>query len=102
MAAVTGSGSPASQDYIQALMSQVETQQQWGIPDAADPGTRFRVKNGWLPNPVLWEINSIGEITHDGRRMLIAVLSDDNASEDSSISLVEAVARKAASSMTGS
>jgi hypothetical protein len=94
--------SPASQDYIQALMSQVETEQQWGIPAAADPGTRFMVKDGWLPNPILWEINSIGEITHDGQRMLTAVLSDDNASEDSGISLVEAVAVKAASAMARS
>jgi beta-lactamase class A len=94
--------SPASQDYIQTLMSQVETDQQWGIPAAADPGSQFTVKNGWLPNPVLWEINSIGEITHRGQRMLIAVLSDDNASEDSGISLVEAAAMQAAGAMASS
>jgi hypothetical protein len=94
--------SAASQDYIQTLMSQVETGQQWGIPAAADPGTQFEVKNGWLPNPVLWEINSIGEITRGGQRMLIAVLSDDNASEDSGISLVEAAAAQAAGAMTSS
>jgi hypothetical protein len=91
--------SPASQDYIQSLMSQVEADQQWGVTAAADPGTGFMVKNGWLPNPYLWEINSIGEVTHDGQRMLIAVLSDDNPSEASGISLVEAVAKAAASSM---
>jgi hypothetical protein len=94
--------SSASQDYVQTLMSSVEADQQWGVPDAADPGTRFMVKDGWLPNPDLWEINSIGEITHDGQRMLIAVLSDDNASEDSGISVVEEAASAAASSMTGS
>jgi len=94
--------SSASQDYIQSLMSQVEAGQQWGVTAAADPGTRFMVKNGWLPNPSLWEINSIGEVTSDGQRMLIAVLSDDNASEDSGISLVEDVARSAASAMTSS
>jgi beta-lactamase class A len=94
--------SPASQDYIQSLMSQVEAGQQWGVTAAADPGTRFMVKNGWLPNPDLWEINSIGEVTHDGQRMLIAVLSDDNASEDSGISLVQDVARTAAAAITSS
>jgi beta-lactamase class A len=94
--------SSASQEYIQSLMSQVEAGQQWGVTAAADPGTRFMVKNGWLPNPSLWEINSIGEITRDGQRMLIAVLSDDNATEDSGISLVEDVARSAASAMTSS
>jgi hypothetical protein len=94
--------SPASQDYIQSLMGQVETDQQWGVTAAANPGTRFMVKNGWLPNPSLWEINSIGEVTHDGQRMLIAVLSDDNATEYSGISLVEDVARTAANAMTSS
>ncbi len=91
--------SGASQDYIEDLMSQVEADQQWGVPAAADPGTRFMVKNGWLPNPTLWEINSIGEITRDGQRMLIAVLSDDNASEDSGISTVQAVAGAAAAAV---
>jgi hypothetical protein len=83
-------------------MSHVEADQQWGVTAAADPGTGFMVKNGWLPNPYLWEINSIGEVTHDGQRMLIAVLSDDNASETSGISLVEEVAKAAASSMAAS
>jgi hypothetical protein len=94
--------SPASQQYIQSLMSQVEADQQWGVTAAADPGTQLMVKNGWLPNPYLWEINSIGEVTHGGQRMLIAVLSDDNATEESGISLVEAVARAAASSLASS
>jgi beta-lactamase class A len=92
--------SPASQDYIQGLMSHVESDQQWGIPAAADPGTLFTVKNGWLPNPTWWEINSIGEIVHDGQRLLIAVLSADNASEQAGISLVETVATKAAGAVT--
>lgn len=94
--------SPASQEYVQSLMSDVEADQQWGVTAAADPGTQFMVKNGWLPNPYLWEINSIGEVTHDGQLMLIAVLSDDNASEASGISLVEDVARTAASALTSS
>jgi hypothetical protein len=94
--------SPAAQEYIQSLMSQVEADQQWGVPAAADPGTPFMVKNGWLPNPTLWEINSIGEITHDGQRLLIAVLSEDNASEGSGIPLVEDVAQAAARAMTSS
>jgi Beta-lactamase enzyme family len=94
--------SSASRDYIQGLMSQVEDDQQWGVPAAADSGTAFMVKNGWLPNPDLWEINSIGEITHDGQRMLVTVLSEDNSSEYSGISLVEQIAKQAATAMTDS
>jgi hypothetical protein len=90
-----------SQDYIQNLMSQVEADQQWGVPAAADGGTPFMVKNGWLPSGTtgLWEINSIGEVVHDRQRMLIAVLSEGNATEDSGISLVQTVAETAASAV---
>jgi hypothetical protein len=87
-----------SQDYIQHLMGHVEADQQWGVPAAADHGTRFMVKNGWLPSPAtgLWEINSIGGVVHHHQHVLIAILSDDNASEYSGISVVEEIARKAA------
>ena len=88
--------SPASRSFIQGLMSDVEGDQRWGVSAAADGGTDPMVKNGWLPDPYLWEINSIGEVIHDRQRILIAVLSDDNASEDSGISVVESVAEKAA------
>ncbi len=56
------------------------------------------VKNGWLPSGTtgLWEINSIGEVVHDRQRMLIAVLSEGNAAEDSGISTVQTVAGAAA------
>jgi len=59
------------------------------------------VKNGWLPDPTtgLWEINSIGEVVHDGQRMLIAVLSEGNSTEDSGISLVQTVAETAAAAV---
>lgn len=89
---------PASQDYIRGLMGHVETDEQWGVPAAAGRGTRFMVKNGWLPSPDtgLWEINSIGEVTRHGQRLLIAVLSDDDVTEESGIAAVERIAKKAA------
>jgi beta-lactamase class A len=90
-----------SQDYIKGLMSHVEADQQWGVPAAADDGSQFMVKNGWLPDPTTgrWEINSIGQVVHDGQRMLIAVLSEGNDTEDSGISLVESIAQTAAGAM---
>jgi hypothetical protein len=93
-----------SQDYIRDLLSQVEADQEWGVPAAADDGTPFMVKDGWLPSGTtgLWEINSIGEVVHDGQRMLIAVLSEGNATEDSGISLVQTVADAAAGAMATS
>jgi beta-lactamase class A len=89
----------ASRDYIQNLMSQVESDQGWGIPAAADSGTQVLVKNGWLPNPTLWVINSIGEIERGQHHLLIAVLSDGNPTEAAGIATVEAIAQKAADAM---
>lgn len=90
--------SPDSRAYIQGLMGEVETDQQWGVSSAADSGTWFGVKNGWLPDPKtgLWEINSIGKVTHDGQSMLIAALSTDNRSMSGGISEIESVVDKAA------
>jgi Beta-lactamase enzyme family len=102
--AVFTSSSPlsaVSRDYIKSLMSNVESDQQWGVPAAASPGTSFMVKNGWLPNPTLWEINSIGEITRHGQLLLIAVLSDDNSTESDGIAVVESAAEAAARSAVG-
>jgi beta-lactamase class A len=89
----------AAQDYIQHLMGNVESDQQWGVPAAASPGAAYLVKNGWLPNPTLWSINSIGEIEDSGHRMLVTVLSDDNPSEASGISAIQAVAQQAVSAV---
>jgi hypothetical protein len=89
--------------YIRTLMGNVESDQQWGVPAAADRGTTFFVKNGWLPRSAtgLWVINSIGEVTYHGQHLLIAVMSDNNTSESSGISLVEGIAKKAAAAVTG-
>ena len=70
-----------------------------GRSGAASPGTTYLIKNGWLPNPTLWSINSIGEIDDSGHRMLVTVLSDDNSSEASGISTIQAVAQQAVSAV---
>lgn len=92
--------SAASQAYIQRLMRHVDPAQAWGVPAAADSGTRFAVKNGWLPAPKLWAVNSIGAVTHNGHRLLMAVLSHYNDSYGGGISVIEGVAEKAAGAVT--
>jgi beta-lactamase class A len=89
----------SSRDYIQNLMSQVEADQRWGVSAAASSGS-YLVKNGWLPNPDLWEINSIGEVIHDGQKLLIVVLSADNETEDGGIDLVQQIAQATANAIS--
>ncbi|MFJ8992589.1 serine hydrolase [Streptomyces sp. NPDC102279] len=88
-----GSG---SRNYLQGLMGKIATGQRWGVSAAAD-GTRWALKNGWLPRTAtgLWDINSIGRVTVDGHDYLVAVLSDGNSTQAEGISLVEAASKAA-------
>lgn len=84
-----------SRAYIQSLMSRVAKDQAWGVSAASD--TEGALKNGWLQRTTsgLWDVNSIGRITVDGRPCLVAVLSDGSASMRDGVSLVERTARRA-------
>lgn len=90
----------ASRSYALRLMSHVEPGQAWGVTAAATPGTSSAVKNGWLPDPQLWVINSIGVIHHDGHLLLVAILSDDQPTEAGGIAQVKAAAVAAANAAT--
>ncbi|MYS81116.1 hypothetical protein GTZ85_13095 [Streptomyces sp. SID5474] len=104
--AITVGGSPldaASRAYLADLMTAVEAGQTWGVSAAADSGTTPALKNGWLPRDAtgLWVINSIAHITHAGRPLLIAVLSDNQQSMPTGITQLETVARAATATVTG-
>src|SRR6202034_282841 len=80
---------PASQSYELNLMSQVESDQAWGV--SAGPGTSASValKNGWLPiDSGGWQVNSEGYVNGDGRDYVIAVMTY-GASEATGISTIE-------------
>jgi hypothetical protein len=90
----------ASQQYALTLMRNVEGDQRWGVGVAADPGTDFANKNGWLDidaDDGLWAVNSDGVITVHGEQVLISVLSQHDQNESSGITLIQTVAKAAAS-----
>lgn len=92
--------SEASRTYIQQLMGQITTGQDWGVSAAGAAGAvgaDWALKNGWMPRTAtgLWDINTIGRVEVDGRTCLVAVLSDSNANMASGITLVEKAARVA-------
>ncbi|MFD8738860.1 serine hydrolase [Streptomyces sp. NPDC059618] len=90
--------SASSRSYLQGLMGEIETDQQWGVSAAAD-GSRWALKNGWLARSTtgLWDVNSIGRISVDGHEFLVATLSNGNSTQAKGISLVEAVSKAAVS-----
>lgn len=96
---ITSSSGPldsANRAYLLGLMNRVEDDQRWGVPDAAGTqATDVYVKNGWMPSSAdggAWVINSVGRIVEPGHDWLVVVLSDDNSTQTSGITLVQHVA----------
>ncbi|MFF4761995.1 serine hydrolase [Streptomyces sp. NPDC001292] len=103
-AGASKTGSPLNKEsrtYIRTLMSRVSSEQAWGVSAAS--GARYALKNGWLQRTTsgLWDVNSVGGITVDGHRYLVAVLSDGSASMSDGVSLVERAARQAVAAAAG-
>jgi beta-lactamase class A len=94
----TGPLSTASRQLILSLMSQVESDQSWGISAAADPGSTTALKNGWDQddNDGSWMVNSIGRISAGGHVILLAILTSGSDTMDEGIALVEQLARAVA------
>ena len=86
--------SDSSRNYIQHLMSNVESDQQWGISTGSN---NFALKNGWLDQDDgsgKWIINSIGRVNgSQDNDYTIAVYTDNNSSMNSGEKLVEKLAR---------
>lgn len=90
-----------SRAYAVRLLEHVAAGQRWGIPAAASAGTRYAVRSGWLPDPRLAVVDSIGIVRHNGQELLIVVLSKDNPTEAAGIARAEAAAITAAQVVTG-
>ena len=89
-----------SRDYELDLMRNVISGQNWGVSAAASPGSVLTIKDGWLPDPSLWVVNSIGVVDHDGQRLLMVVLSSGQPTEAVGIAQDQAAARAAADWIT--
>ncbi|UDL98787.1 serine hydrolase [Streptomyces longhuiensis] len=95
--------SEASRAYVAGLMGRIASDQRWGVSAAADSASVCALKNGWLPRSAtgLWDINSVGRVSVSGKRYLVSVLSDGNATKEAGVALVEGVAKAAVSVLTG-
>lgn len=72
--------STPSRRYVLYLMAHVEASQRWGVTEGAPAKVTVHVKNGWLPYPVQWNINSIGIFTGTSITYQIAMLTSGNPS----------------------
>jgi beta-lactamase class A len=85
----------SSRAYELNLMNHVIPYDYWGITAGVPSGLTVYVKNGWLPDPALWVINSIGAIEGHGRNYKMAVLTYGNPSEQYGINTIQAIAEAA-------
>jgi beta-lactamase class A len=87
--------SVSSRKYEYELMLHVTPTQRWGISAGVTGGSDVAIKNGWLPEPVGWHVNSIGSVAGSGRHYLIAVLTDHDPSWDYGIDTIQRVSEGA-------
>jgi len=83
----------ASRRYALGLMADVVPDQRWGVPAGAPPDVTVHLKNGWLPDPDLWDVNSIGDFTRHDVDYSIAILTRDDPDMAYGVAVVERVAR---------
>lgn len=81
--------STPSRRYVLYLMAHVEAGQRWGVTAGAPRKVTVHVKNGWLPYPSLWNINSIGIFTGKGFAYQIAMLTSGNPSMGYGIATIQ-------------
>ncbi len=82
-----------SRNYELGLMANVVSWERWGVSAGAPRGVTVHIKNGWLPeSPGGWHINSIGAFTGHGRDYMMAVLTDNNPSEQYGIDTIQGAA----------
>ena len=83
----------ASRRYALGLMADVVPDQRWGVPAGAPPDVTVHLKNGWLPDPDLWDVNSIGDFTRRDVDYSIAILTRNDPDMAYGVAVVESVAR---------
>jgi beta-lactamase class A len=82
---------PASTAYAANLMENVVSYERWGVSAGLPANVTVALKNGWLPIPGGWVINSIGHVAGDGQDYVLAMLSDGNPSEGYGIDTLSTV-----------
>lgn len=90
----------ASANQADQLLNQVEADQHWGVSGGVPAGVTVQLKNGWLADAgnngtTGWNINSIGHVHGDGMDYTIAVLTDDNNTEQDGINTIQALSTAA-------
>jgi hypothetical protein len=69
-------------EFALGLLGSVVPSQRWGIPAGAGDGWNVRFKGGWRPTDSGELAHQAAELTRDGERLAVAVLSDGQPSHE--------------------
>ncbi len=83
----------ASRLYVLKLMGEVIPSQRWGDSAGAPTDVTVHIKNGWLPDPDLWVINSLGDFTSASGSYSIVILTNRNPNMGYGVDTVQKLAR---------
>jgi beta-lactamase class A len=83
----------ASRRYALGLMADVISWERWGVSAGAPADMTVHLKNGWLPDPDLWDINSIGDFTDHDLDYSIAILTRNDPDMVYGVDTVQVVAK---------
>jgi hypothetical protein len=84
----------SSRTYMIGLMSDVESDQAWGVSAGVLAPATVALKNGWLPVGSGWEINSIGAVSGRYRDYLLAVLTSGDPSMPYGVETIEGISAR--------
>lgn len=85
---------PASQQYLQDLMSHVAEDQVWGVGAGAK---QVFLKNGWLEDDNGWILNSVGKVISDNDSAdsyLMVVLTNGSTTQEAGEKLIEQLVKE--------
>jgi len=87
------------------LLTHVEAGQHWGISGGVPAGVTVQLKNGWLDpgdtNGSGWVVNSVGYVQGDGADYTIAVMTNQNKTEQDGINTIQALSAAAWDTVNG-
>jgi beta-lactamase class A len=82
-----------SRVYEYELMDHVIASEHWGVSAGLAATATVALKNGWLPRPAGWQVNSVGQVRGSGRHYLLAVMTDQDPTEAYGIATIERISR---------
>jgi beta-lactamase class A len=92
--------SVASADQANEIMNCIESDQLWGVSAGVPPDVSIQLKDGWLDYDQGWNVNSVGHVHGDGQDYTIAVLTNNNSTEQDGINTVEALSNATWNALT--